>query len=200
MCLVVAHRRLYERWKFQPRWIRWKNSGVLERCMVAYERSFDDRKGVKFIVRQLLTLDNVCCKRQRHLVINFSRHFSRLQPRSQSSLLPREGRKREPWERGCHICRSSFDVAREVKHHVHVKQQTRICTTWPSFNCCLLLITSTQKWVVSRQFYPHEYCPGQFFPLTKWLVPTGRGNQTRILAFKLILDSKGKRKDRLHFA
>ena len=156
MCLVVAHRRLYERWKFQPRWIRWKNSGVLERCMVAYERSFDDRKGVKFIVRQLLTLDNVCCKRQRHLVINFSRHFSRLQPRSQSSLLPREGRKREPWERGCYICRSSFDVTREVKHHVHVKEQTRICTTWSSFNCCLLLITSTQKWVVSRQFYPQE--------------------------------------------
>ena len=51
MCLVVAHRRLYERWKFQLRWIRWKNSGVLERCMVAYERSFDGRKGVKFIVR-----------------------------------------------------------------------------------------------------------------------------------------------------
>lgn len=39
--------------------------------MVAYERSFDGRKGVKFIVGQLLTLDNVCCKRQRLLSDKF---------------------------------------------------------------------------------------------------------------------------------
>ena len=59
---------------------------------------------------------------------------------NQSSLLPQEERKREPWERGCHICRSSFDVTREVKHHVYVKRQTRICTPWPSFNCKLFTV------------------------------------------------------------
>ena len=42
-------------------------------------------------------------------------------------------------------------IAREVKHHVYVKRQTRICTTWPSFpfTCRLLFIISTQKLVVS---------------------------------------------------
>ena len=40
----------------------------------------------------------------------------------------------------------------EVKHHVYVKRQTRICTTWPSFpfTCCLLFIISTLKLLVSR--------------------------------------------------
>ena len=42
-------------------------------------------------------------------------------------------------------------VNREVKHHVYVKRQTRICTTWPSFSftCRLLFIISTHKLVVS---------------------------------------------------
>ena len=42
----------------------------------------------------------------------------------------------------------------EVKHHVYVKRQTRICTTWPSFafSCRLLFIISTDKFVVSRNF------------------------------------------------
>ena len=43
---------------------------------------------------------------------------------------------------------------REVKHHLYGKRQTRICTTWPSFplTCCLLLILSTDKLVVSHNF------------------------------------------------
>ena len=47
-----------------------------------------------------------------------------------------------------------FQVTGEVKHHVYVKQQTRICTTWPSFlfTCRLLFIISTPKLVVSRNF------------------------------------------------
>ena len=43
----------------------------------------------------------------------------------------------------------------EVKHHVYVKRETRICTcTWPSFTltCRLLLIISTHKLVVSHNF------------------------------------------------
>ena len=42
----------------------------------------------------------------------------------------------------------------EVKHHVYVKRQTRICTTWPSFpiTCRLRFIISTHKLVVSRNF------------------------------------------------
>ena len=42
----------------------------------------------------------------------------------------------------------------EVKHHVYVKRQTRICTTWPSFpvTCSLLFIISTHILVVSRNF------------------------------------------------
>ena len=43
---------------------------------------------------------------------------------------------------------------REVKHHVYVKRQKRICTTWPifPFTCRLLFIISTHKYVVSRNF------------------------------------------------
>ena len=43
---------------------------------------------------------------------------------------------------------------REIKHHVYVKWQTRICTTWPSFlfTYWLLFIISTTKLVVSRNF------------------------------------------------
>ena len=43
---------------------------------------------------------------------------------------------------------------REVKHHVYVKRQTRICTTWPSFllTCRLLFIISTPELIVSRNF------------------------------------------------
>ena len=41
---------------------------------------------------------------------------------------------------------------REVKHHVYIKRQTRICTTWPSFPfaCRRLFVISTHKLVVSR--------------------------------------------------
>ena len=46
------------------------------------------------------------------------------------------------------------DWSREVKHHVYVKRQTRICITWPSFSftCRLLFIISTHKLVVSHNF------------------------------------------------
>ena len=42
----------------------------------------------------------------------------------------------------------------EVKHHVYVKRQTRICITWPSFpvTCRLLFIISTHKLVVVPNF------------------------------------------------
>ena len=45
---------------------------------------------------------------------------------------------------------------RVIKNHVHAKRQTWICTAWPRFplNCRLLFIVSTQKYVVSSQFYP----------------------------------------------
>ena len=53
------------------------------------------------------------------------------------------------------LLQSSSDI-RETKIHVYAKRQTWISTTWPSFslNCRSLFITSTQKWVASRQFYP----------------------------------------------
>ena len=43
---------------------------------------------------------------------------------------------------------------REIKHHVYVKRQTRICTRWPSFSftCRLLFIISSHKLVASRNF------------------------------------------------
>ena len=49
---------------------------------------------------------------------------------------------------------------REVKHHVYVKRQTRICTTWPSFPfaCRLLFIISRHKLVVSRNFFSRCFC------------------------------------------
>ena len=48
-------------------------------------------------------------------------------------------------------------VVREVKRHVYVKRQTRMCTTWLSFlfTCRLLFIISTLKLVVSRTFFIH---------------------------------------------
>ena len=50
--------------------------------------------------------------------------------------------------------RSHWRENGEVKHHVYVKRQTRICTTWPSFpfTCRLLFIISSHKLVVSRNF------------------------------------------------
>ena len=44
--------------------------------------------------------------------------------------------------------------SREVKHHVYVKQQTRICTTWPSvpITCLYTVFISTHKLVVSPNF------------------------------------------------
>ena len=52
------------------------------------------------------------------------------------------------------ICKVNNNDNREVKHHVYVKRQTRICTTWPSFlfTCRLQFIISTHKLVVSRNF------------------------------------------------
>ena len=47
-----------------------------------------------------------------------------------------------------------FSHNRKVKHHVYVKRQTRICTTWPSFlfTYRLLFIISTHKLAASRNF------------------------------------------------
>ena len=49
---------------------------------------------------------------------------------------------------------SAYSINREVKHHVYVKRQTWICTTWWSFrpHCHLLFIISTHKLVVSCNF------------------------------------------------
>ena len=46
-------------------------------------------------------------------------------------------------------------LIRKVKHHVCVKRQTQICTTWPSFTvtCCLLFIISTHKLVTSSNLF-----------------------------------------------
>ena len=66
-------------------------------------------------------------------------------------------RKGKTWSRGTNL-RLAFAVNvtlnREIKHHVYVKRQTRICTTWPSFlfTCRLLFIISTPKLVVSLDF------------------------------------------------
>ena len=66
-------------------------------------------------------------------------------------------RKGETWSRGTNL-RLAFAVNvtlnREIKHHVYVKWQTQICTTWPSFlfTCRLLFIISTPKLVVSLDF------------------------------------------------
>ena len=51
-------------------------------------------------------------------------------------------------------------VIREIKDHVYVRRQTRICTTWPSFpfTCSLLFIISAHKLVVSRNFFIHKNC------------------------------------------
>ena len=51
-------------------------------------------------------------------------------------------------------CPSTSHVTREVKHHVYVKRQTRICSTWQSFSITyhLPFIISTRKLVVSRNF------------------------------------------------
>ena len=45
-------------------------------------------------------------------------------------------------------------VIGEVNHHLYVKRQTRICTTWSSFlfTCRLRFIISTRNLVVSRNF------------------------------------------------
>ena len=47
-----------------------------------------------------------------------------------------------------------FSHNRKVKHHVYVKRQTRIFTTWPSFPFTyrLLFIISTHKLAASRNF------------------------------------------------
>ena len=56
-----------------------------------------------------------------------------------------------------------YALIKEVNHHVYVKRQTRICTTWPSFpfTCRLLFIISTQ--ITSfTQFFVHKNCFGLF--------------------------------------
>ena len=49
---------------------------------------------------------------------------------------------------------SAYSINREVKHHVYVKRQMWICTTWSSFHplCHLLFIISRHKLVVSCNF------------------------------------------------
>ena len=46
-------------------------------------------------------------------------------------------------------------LIREVKHHVCVKRQTRVCTTWPSFTitCRLPFFVSTHKLVSSSNLF-----------------------------------------------
>ena len=64
---------------------------------------------------------------------------------------------------------SSWNVSniREVKHHVYVKQQTRIGATWPSFSiaCRLLFIISTHKLVVSGNSLSIRIVLSSFFLL-----------------------------------
>ena len=62
-------------------------------------------------------------------------------------------------------------IAREVKDHVYVKPQTRICTTWPSFpfTCRLLFIISTQKLVVSLKFLSIRIVWSCFYMLILYL-------------------------------
>ena len=61
-----------------------------------------------------------------------------------------------------HATQASVNVTvnRKVKHHVYVKRQTRICTTWPSFlfTCRFRFITSTHKLVVSHSLFFHKNC------------------------------------------
>ena len=49
---------------------------------------------------------------------------------------------------------------REVKHHVYVKRQTRISTTWPSFlvTCRLLFIISTTKFWYIYIYTLYSFC------------------------------------------
>ena len=56
---------------------------------------------------------------------------------------------------------------RKITHHFYVKRQTRICTAWPSFlfTCRLLLIISTPKLVISRNFSSIRIVLSRFYPL-----------------------------------
>ena len=58
-------------------------------------------------------------------------------------------------------------MSREVKHHVYVKRQTRICTTRPSFSitCRLLVIISTHKLVISPNFLSVKIVLSRFYLL-----------------------------------
>ena len=53
----------------------------------------------------------------------------------------------------------AYALIEEVNHHVYVKRQTRICTTWPSFlfTCRLLFIISTQISSFT-QFFSDKNC------------------------------------------
>ena len=63
-----------------------------------------------------------------------------------------------------------FQVTGEVKHHVYVKRQTRICTTWPSFPFTyrLRFIISTHKLSSFTQFFIHNNC-FEFFLFARFL-------------------------------
>ena len=59
-----------------------------------------------------------------------------------------------PWHHVKNDLFSAYSINREVKHHVYVKRQMWICTTWSSFRplCHLLFIISRHKLVVSCNF------------------------------------------------
>ena len=61
---------------------------------------------------------------------------------------------------GCLCALILFYRTREVKHHVYVKRQTRICTRWLSFlfTCRLMFIVSSPKVVSFTQFFIHNNC------------------------------------------
>ena len=66
------------------------------------------------------------------------------------------------WEYGTHCNRG-------VKHHVYVKRQTRLCTTWPSFRftCRLLFMISTPKLEVWRNFLSIRIVLSCFYLITQ---------------------------------
>ena len=63
--------------------------------------------------------------------------------------------------------KSAGQLSEKVKHHVYVRRQTRICTTWPSFpfTCPLLFIISAHKLVVSRNFLSIRIVLSSFYLL-----------------------------------
>ena len=70
------------------------------------------------------------------------------------------------WKKS-HLVTIKMKAIREDKHHVNVKRQTQICTTWPSFifTCRLLFIISTHKLEVSCNFLSIRIVLSFFFLL-----------------------------------